>query len=263
MLLSLHIPKTAGTAWRLFLERNLGPQVSFASTEARDGQQIASQALAFLDAGDREQARTCVSTSPCRVIDGHRARDFLDLFPEAGALAWLRDPVDRLASEFLHFRSRQQPLEIAQRVARGELDFVAFAEKNFRFYARYQERLETRPGPYCFFVDAHRSAGLGACRRHAGWVGVLPRRNVTPRSQYQQIENLEQAREHLRDVLHEEYAVYDAWTAAWADGSAQTSAKALLSLAPPPGSRSLKNQMRRRLGVVKEGLGHLLGRDWR
>ena len=93
MLISIHIPKTAGTAWRLYLEGNLGDRVSFVSPEPRDADAIASQALALIDAGDAVAARDLVEASPVRLIAGHRARDFLEAWPDVPAMTWLKRSV--------------------------------------------------------------------------------------------------------------------------------------------------------------------------
>lgn len=263
MLLSIHIPKTAGTAWRLYLENNLGPRASYVSPEARDANEIAQQALTLMDEGRPDAARALIDASSCGLIAGHRARDFLETWPEAAAITWLRDPFERTVSEFLHFRSRPQPNNLAQKVARGELDIEAFAAQQHRYYSEIEARLKARPAAYCLFVDQFQDDALEACTRFAGWRGTIPRRNVTPRTQFAELGDEARLRDQLRPYLQEENAVYESWSAAWADGSALKAAQETLALAPERVAPGLTHQLRRKLGAAKEKLGHFLGRDWR
>ncbi len=263
MLLSIHIPKTAGTAWRIYLERNLSETVSFVSPEARDAEEVAERALALIDQGQAEAAREMVEASPSRLIAGHRARDFLEAWPDVAAIAWLRDPFERLVSEYLHFKTRPQPMDIAQQVASGAMDIEAFASGHDRYYSEIDARLKARPAPYCFFIDTYRDKALDACTRFAGWQGGLPRRNVTPRNEYDELGDREALRHRLAPYLESEWAVYEHWRSAWADDSALEAAKAALAHAPPRKAPGLARRLRRKLGIAKESLGHMLGRDWR
>ena len=263
MLLSIHIPKTAGTAWRLYLEDNLGSRAGFVSPEARDADQVGSRALALTEAGDTDAARTLVEAAGCGLIAGHRALELIDLWPEAGAMAWLRDPVDRLVSEYLHFRSRPQPMAVAQQIARGEMGIETYAGQHYRYYTQIETRLKARSGPYCFFLTDHADAALAACREVAGWQGRLPARNVTPRAQFDGLGDPQTLRARLTPHLQEEIEVHARWREAWQNGNARNAARTTLAHAPRPVSPGLALRLRRQLGIAKEKLGHALGRDWR
>lgn len=263
MLISLHIPKTAGTSWRIFVEQNAGLHASFVSAEERDADQVATHALSILQDGKPVRAQQRVNQAGITLIAGHQATEFLHLWPDAPVIGWLRHPVDRVISEFLHLKARPQPGEFAQRVLQGEVSLDAFAKAHDAYYAAIVKRLENRPGAYCFFVTELPAAAESACHAFAGWQGSLPRRNVTPPSHYETIPDLDEARERLSAVMSAEIAIYEHWRQAWKNGSVQPVAREVLAHAPDNAELELKQALRRRAGIAKERIGHWLGQDWR
>ncbi len=128
-LLSVHIPKTAGTAFRTVLETVYGfDRVHTVYPEAGDS----------LTAETEDERWLADSLALCRlreggprVIHGHYLLTwFAERFPRAMRIAWLRHPVDRIVSFYYMWREMDlwptaSPLQRAVREHR--LDLVDFA----------------------------------------------------------------------------------------------------------------------------------------
>lgn len=264
MLISLHIPKTAGSAWRLHIEANNARRASFTSPLERDRDEPAMQALRAIEAGEDGRARTILDRAGTGIIHGHEVRDLLPLFPDAGLLAWLRDPVDRVVSEYRHLRVRPPAGKIQERVHSGEMslmEFIPFAEK---FYRDIHRMAWERPGPYAFFLQEEIDAAMHLVRTHLGWPGDLPRRNVTPQGIKTEDASLNEAeRAEARTLLAPEYEIYELWRERWQDGSAAGAVIEVLETAPPPQTAGRLRTLKRRVGVHTERLGRMFGKDWR
>jgi len=88
MLVSVHIPKCAGTSFRHVLHGACGDNVWY------------NYGIIF----SREQARLDLVPEGTRIIHGHFLADcFDDILPGRELLTWVRDPVERLVSNYHHF----------------------------------------------------------------------------------------------------------------------------------------------------------------
>ncbi len=88
MIISIHIPKCAGTSFRQILDSAYGDRIWH------------NYGVIF----SREQARPGLVPPGARAIHGHFIADsFDDLFPGRRLITWVRHPVERLVSNYHHF----------------------------------------------------------------------------------------------------------------------------------------------------------------
>ena len=116
-IVSVHIPKTAGSSFRAMLEAAYGDRLS------KDYRRYRNRFAE--DPGAREKI-----SSPYSAIHGHfAASKYLDLCPDAFFVTWLRHPVARLVSSYKG-SLRSQPnadYPVRMKVLEG-LSFAEFAE---------------------------------------------------------------------------------------------------------------------------------------
>lgn len=101
-IIYVHIPKTAGTSFRISAAEYFGENNVLYDYGAESD--ATSQAL--LNAGDTPQAVEQIREAGLRakMLGGHFSLPkYRDLFPESPAISFFRDPVDRVVSEFVHF----------------------------------------------------------------------------------------------------------------------------------------------------------------
>jgi|HubBroStandDraft_5_1064220.scaffolds.fasta_scaffold227575_2 hypothetical protein len=88
MLISVHVPKCAGTSFRHVLHAIYGSEIWY------------NYGTIF----SREQARGELVPSGAKIIHGHFIADSFDgVFPDRQLLTWVRHPVERLVSNYYHF----------------------------------------------------------------------------------------------------------------------------------------------------------------
>jgi Sulfotransferase family len=88
MIISVHVPKSAGTSFRLVLGEVCGARI------------WDNYGTIF----SREQARAELVPPGVNFIHGHFLADaFDDLFPKSQLVTWVRHPVERLVSNYHHF----------------------------------------------------------------------------------------------------------------------------------------------------------------
>lgn len=261
MLISLHIAKTAGTAWRLHIEDNAGPKAAFDTREARDLGGPAARARAALERGDLDAVRAALAG--VELLHGHAVLDFQPVFPGTGVIAWLREPKARAASEFIHLKARRREENpIFTAVHDGEAGFADFLAARGPIYSHVLERLGETPLALLPTEKPH--AVLSACAETLGWRGDFPRRNAAPPDQAEAARRL--IAEHaglLERTLAPDIALHRSLLEDWERGEGRARAEAILAAGPrraPPGQAA---RLRRRAGVLREALGRALGRDWR
>jgi hypothetical protein len=88
MIVSIHVPKCAGTSFRHVLDRMYGNRIWY------------NYGAIFC----REQAREGVVPPGTEIIHGHFLGDSFDgLYPQRQLLTWVREPVERVVSNYFHF----------------------------------------------------------------------------------------------------------------------------------------------------------------
>ena len=106
MILFIHIPKTAGTSFRIGLERIFGCQRIIQdygpdATETDDALLHLYHQKPFKPAYVAEIAFKCRAS----VVGGHfPVSRYIKVFPGATAISFVREPLQRCYSEYLHFK---------------------------------------------------------------------------------------------------------------------------------------------------------------
>ncbi|MBU2501633.1 sulfotransferase family protein, partial [bacterium] len=103
-LVFVHVPKTAGTSFRMALERLLGFD-AMAYDYGPDSEVTSPIIMRHVyDRQDLKEFKAAVLDGPVQVVCGHfPAEKYRDLFGPENALVFLRDPVQRLISEYRHY----------------------------------------------------------------------------------------------------------------------------------------------------------------
>jgi hypothetical protein len=128
-LLSVHVPRTAGTAFRTVLESVYGAEhIHTVYPEATDSLTAETEDERWL----ADSLALCrVRGEAPRVVHGHYLLTwYAERLPNAARIVWLRHPVDRIVSFFYMWRQMElwpsaSPLQRA--VREGHLDLVDFA----------------------------------------------------------------------------------------------------------------------------------------
>ncbi len=128
-LVSLHIPKTAGTAFRLVLNENVADK-HFAKVDIFNSGRIKLNDQYF--EGSKLSRKV-------KVIHGHfsylKLQDYFDLGPAVEFITWLRDPVKRVLSNYYFLKNiveerlQEQPDEnLFPRIGKSLEEFIALEE---------------------------------------------------------------------------------------------------------------------------------------
>jgi len=114
MLISVHVPKCAGTSFRQVLSALFGAQVWY------------NYGTIFT----QEQARSELVPPGARVIHGHFFADAFDrVIPDHRLITWVRHPVERVVSNYQHFlRSPDMRDECCRALHEQRLDLRGFAD---------------------------------------------------------------------------------------------------------------------------------------
>jgi len=169
MLISVHVPKSAGTSFRQVLDALFGAQVWF------------NYGTIFT----REQARPELVPAGAKVIHGHFLADAFDqVMPGRRLLTWVRHPVERVVSNYQHFlRSPDMRDDCCRALHERKLDLRGFADLDWmrNLTTRY---LANKP------VEAFEFIGIAerfpeSVERFCGIFGYRrprhqPRENVNP-----------------------------------------------------------------------------------
>ncbi len=227
MLISVHVQKTAGTAFRTFAQRNLGERMGLSYAVSDLDDPALARAVRELKAGDPGAARRAVAESGVRLIHGHKVKPFLELCPDAPAMIWLRDPLSRLISEFLHLRRAQNPGDdFAAGIRDGEHAFTDLVAKRNRFYADHLAALRAGGRPTLIFLSECADEAEGVFRDVLDWRGGLGRVNAAPQQDEDAARSLESEHAALRNTaLAEESALFEDIVATWRSGDAQAAAR--------------------------------------
>jgi hypothetical protein len=100
----VHVPKTAGTSLRLALERELGPEALAMDYGPQRPETSAVIKKYIYEQKDMSALASALEEGPVQVICGHfPSEKYQDTFGAHNTLIFLRDPVQRLVSEYNHF----------------------------------------------------------------------------------------------------------------------------------------------------------------
>ncbi|MEH6590831.1 MAG: sulfotransferase family 2 domain-containing protein [Halioglobus sp.] len=131
LYVSVHIPKTAGTSFQLFLKQVFGEGLILDYRSKPLDSDYEQRAVANL-AEDNETYRHILQLLEQRdvCVHGHfLPAKYLALFPDATLITWLREPAQRLMSHYEFWRQNPQlDHKIARHVVESKLSFSEFCE---------------------------------------------------------------------------------------------------------------------------------------
>ena len=185
MFVSIHIPKTAGTALaRIFDDSSLRRIMYDYGTER-----------------ELETVRTCLPEirenrefikTYFRYLHGHfHYLKYADVFPDSPVITTVRHPVDRVVSQYLHiFRSGDPDNWRHKMIMDGEMSIVQFSKFDFIGNAQWyylegrevedydfifvQERLDNSLAKFCSKFD------VPEVTEYLGWFDGVPKVNEKP-----------------------------------------------------------------------------------
>ena len=169
MLVSVHIPKCAGTSFRHILHEVFGPRL-------------------WLNYGTifvRAQAQLDLVPPGIACIHGHFFADaFDDVLPQRSLITWLRHPVERVVSNYHHFlRSPDMRDDCCRVLHERKLSLTQFAELDWMRNEATRYMAGKSLSDFAFVGIAERfTASLALLARQLDWpTGFGPRRdNVNP-----------------------------------------------------------------------------------
>lgn len=155
MIISIHVPKTAGTTFAQYLYKafprgvllDYGPSTMEVSDlidscfETVPGSNREENPEVRLESNGLLKCRSLLSESGIQVIHGHiDINKYLPIFPDATYVVWLREPLQRALSHY-HFHKRALAGvhdKTNRRVYEGELNFEQWMalEENINFQYR-------------------------------------------------------------------------------------------------------------------------------
>lgn len=186
MFVSIHIPKTAGTALaKLFDDTSLRRIMYDYGTE-----------------WDIISVRTCPPEvrehrdfirSYFRYLHGHfHYLKYVDVFPDEPVIAMVRHPVERVISQYRHIlRSGDRNIRQHKLIMDGEIDVVEFSKFKYIGSAQWYYLEGREIEDYDFiFVQEHLDRSLSLfcerfdvpeIREYLGWFGGVPKVNEKPK----------------------------------------------------------------------------------
>jgi len=136
MIISVHIPKTAGTAFREYLASIFGEGLAWDYGLTSPD---TSRSILYCLEGWRHDLSAEIFLRRCaemhiEVIHGHfMARFYRRIVPAADYICWLREPVDRVVSEFNQMRRQPDPHNpTTVEVSEGRMGLGEFAALDFQ-----------------------------------------------------------------------------------------------------------------------------------
>ena len=103
-IIYLHIPKTAGTSFRLSAEQYFGPEQVLNDYGEKSPNTSDDIRNSVYDSNDTKALRA--SGLRKNFLTGHFAlAKYREIFPDSPVVTFFRDPVDRVISEYFHFSS--------------------------------------------------------------------------------------------------------------------------------------------------------------
>ncbi len=204
-LVSLHIPKTAGTAFRLILAENINPK-NFAKVDIFNSGRIKVNDVYF---SGNELAKQ-VST-----IHGHfsyrKLNEYFDLQPNVRYITWVREPVQRVLSnyyflkEILEARIQEQTDEnLFNRMGKTLKEFVLM-EENQNVMSKFLDGAPLSAFTFVGVQDQFESELL-ELQRIMGWRSAS--NAVHNKTKQKATEHDESIIQLIRDVNEKDRALY-------------------------------------------------------
>ena len=131
LFISVHVPKTAGTSFRHYLEAVFGEQLIADYRSKPLDEEYTERAIdnSNQDAATFQYICDQLNTADVCVHGHFFPAKYLAVFPEAKLIGWTRDPAQRLMSHYQYWRQNPQPdHHIARRVLENNLSFTEFVE---------------------------------------------------------------------------------------------------------------------------------------
>lgn len=169
MLLSVHVPKCAGTSFRHALNAIFGAQVWY------------NYGTVFAQG----QARAGIVPDGTRVIHGHFLADAFDrVIAERRLITWLRHPVERVVSNYQHFlRAPDMRDECCRQLHERRLGLRGFADLDWmrNMATRYMAGKAAEDFEFIGIADCFQESIRHFCRTFGYRMPrSLPRENVNP-----------------------------------------------------------------------------------
>lgn len=171
MILSVHIPKTAGVSFRKILAQLYQEDFMLKYWQMTDayGQVVTS------------------IPGNVRCIHGHYSPDvLLPLYPNARLITWVRDPVERVVSSYFHrLREPDWQHPVTRELHEKKLSLVEFAsiELMRNEMARYIGARPIEDFAFIGLVEAFEDSLAWFCRKFGFARTAIPRENCNPERQ--------------------------------------------------------------------------------
>lgn len=173
MLLFIHVPKTAGSSFRISLAKSFGKNLL--ALDYGDKSSVTSELVtAHIYAGDDSQPRRrlirALREKECKVLAGHfYYRKYGRFFAAEKIICFIREPLHRLASEYLH----KQRLEAYP----GSFEEFVELRRNRNLQSAYLAGL---PAGSFVGITEHYRESLQLLSRLYGTRFKVSKRNVAP-----------------------------------------------------------------------------------
>lgn len=169
MIISVHIPKCAGTSFRHILQ-------------ALHGEELWANYGTIFTA---DQAHSGLVPAGTSCIHGHFLADAFDrLYPERNLITWVRNPVERVVSNYYHFlRSPDLRDDCCRKLLERRLSLRQFAELDWMRNEATRYLAGKSPVEFAFVGIAENfTASLSVFARTFGWScpPSAPRANANP-----------------------------------------------------------------------------------
>lgn len=169
MIISVHVPKCAGTSFRHVLHGIYGETIWY------------NYGTIF----ERGQARPELVPAGTKMIHGHFLADsFDDLYPDRKLLTWVRHPVERVVSNYHHFlRSPDMRDDCCRALHEKKLSLREFSDLDWmrNLSTRYLANKPVGDFQFIGVTERFRESMLQFCEIYGfRSVMVLPRENINP-----------------------------------------------------------------------------------
>lgn len=197
MILSIHVPKCAGTSFRHVLQHVYGPRLW----------------LNYGAAFARGQASPGLVPATAECVHGHFLADtFSDLYPNATYITWVRHPVERVVSNYHHFlRGPDMRDDCCRRLHEGNLSLGEFAELDWmrNEATRYLAGMPISAFAFVGVAESFASS-LAVFADTIGWREPLPRPrdNVNPGRTEDRYPLSSREFRHILDLNQADYVWY-------------------------------------------------------